>query len=63
MPLKPREFEAADKKTGMTLDEITELIESARAAGSLGGDVLVVTTTGFLNPRIKTARVVSAASK
>jgi hypothetical protein len=33
------------------------------AAGSLGGDVLVVTTTGFLNPRIKTARVVPAASK
>lgn len=63
MPLKPREAEAADKKTGMTLDEITELIESARAAGSLGGDVLVVTTTGFLNPRIKTARVVPAASK
>lgn len=63
MPLKPPEAEASDPKTGMTLDELAELISSARHAGASGDDVLVITTVGILNPRIKTARVAPAASK
>jgi hypothetical protein len=57
MPISAPSAVAADPKTGMTLDEISELITAARDAGCSGEDVLTVTTTGFIKPRIKTAQV------
>ena len=63
MPIKPPEFEAIDKKTGMTLDEWDAFVQSARAAGASGSDVPEVTTTGILHPRIKTAKVRTTSTK
>jgi hypothetical protein len=63
VPIKPPEFEAIDKKTGMTLDEWGAFIESARAAGAAGSDVPEITTTGWLHPRVKTAKVRITSTK
>jgi hypothetical protein len=57
MPIKAPEFEAIDKKTGMTLDELASFVESARAANAPRDAVIEVTTVGFTHPRIKTAKV------
>ena len=57
MPIKPPEFEAINKKTGMTLDELAAFVESARAAGAHGSAIVEITTVGFTRPRIKTAKV------
>ena len=63
MPIKPPEFEANNPKTGMTLNELADFVESARAAGATGQEVPVVTTVGVLKPRIKTAKVPAQRSK
>lgn len=60
MPIKPPEFEANDKKTGMTLDELASFIEAAQAAQAPGNAVIEITTVGWTRPRIKTAKVADA---
>lgn len=63
MPIKPREFEATDPKTGMTIDELAEWIKLARADGAPGSDVAEVTTGGFRHLRIKTVKVRATTGK
>lgn len=49
--------EAADPRTGMTLDELGELVGRAMKLGATGREVVEVTTAGIVHPRIKTAKV------
>lgn len=49
--------EAADTKTGMTLDELDEFVQRAMKAGATGSEVPEVTTAGFGRLRIRTAKV------
>lgn len=67
MPLRDtKTAEAADKKGGMTLDELAGLVQAAMKAGASGSEVIEVTTVGLLRPRIRKATVhiaVSANSK
>lgn len=63
MPIKHPAYEADDKKTGMTLDEMTEFIELARAADVPGSAVIEITTVGTWRQRIKTATIHDTAPK
>ena len=63
MPIKPPEFEANDKHTGMTIAELAAFIDSAKAAHAPDDAVVEVTTTGILHPRIKTAKVRTSSTK
>jgi hypothetical protein len=59
----PVPAEAADTKHGMTVDEMTELLQRARDRGATGSEPIHVTTAGIGTVRIRTARVTVAGGQ